>query len=338
MKGWKFEKENNLIEEEISEPEFLVGAPKIKVTKSLITLADVLRFNGELESENIVLGENGIGIVSEIEANLFDLEKGNHVYVESDRECGECYSCIDGDYRKCSNIKIAGVDYDGFLRDFMSALPEKVFVLPDNVTDEEALYINQISRCIEIIDQLHVKNGDYVVVIGSNNFGNILSQLLIYYSAVPILICNDEDGYKRAKDSGIYYVLKPEDNWQKEVFAITSGRLAEKVVYINESGISVAKAFALSSNCADVAITGVSVKSGSLSLNLAVKKQLNIKCINNGFKNTASSINLLSNKAIKFNNLKTEKVAYKDIPETFKKLDQAFNKGQAIPEIIVEMV
>ncbi len=338
MKGWIIEEPKKLVEQEIIEPDFLATSPKTKITKALVTLADLLRYDGEVDCDKIVLGTNGIGIITEAEPNLFDLEKGKHVYIESDRECGECSNCVDGEPSKCTNVRVAGEDYDGFLRDFMSALPEKIFVLPENVSDFEALFINQISRSIEIIDKLHIKKGDYVVVIGGNNFGMILSQLLIYYSAVPILITNDDKSIEDAKNSGIYYVLGSDDNWQKEVYSITSGRLCEKVVFISDCGIPTTKALSLACYGADVAFTGSSVKSNSISINQAVKKQLNIKCINNGFNNTASSINLLSNKAINLDHLKIETVKYTDVPQAFERLSKAFEKGEFIPELVVEML
>ena len=43
-----------------------------------------------------------------------------------------------------------------------------------------------------IIERLNVHKGLHVAVFGANIVGNILSQLLIYHKAVPILIDEDE--------------------------------------------------------------------------------------------------------------------------------------------------
>ena len=82
MKGWKIVAPSNVSEQEITESSEACGLTKVKITKALITLADVLSYKGEIESDNIVLGRAGIGVVSETEANLFGLEKGQHVYIE----------------------------------------------------------------------------------------------------------------------------------------------------------------------------------------------------------------------------------------------------------------
>ena len=39
-----------------------------------------------------------------------------------------------------------------------------------------------------------------LAIIGANNFGNILAQLIIYYQAVPILLTLDDEEYKIASE------------------------------------------------------------------------------------------------------------------------------------------
>ena len=183
MKGWKIVKPFTIEEKELSEKAQQGSLSKVKITKALIGLSDVLRFNGELDANNVVLGSSGIGIISETDTNLFGLEKGKHVYIAPAHECNECYNCKSGNNSKCSNIQIAGEDFDGFLCDFTEADVNKLYVLPESVPDLEALFIEHISLALSVVDKLGIEKGDYVSVVGANNFGNILAQLLIYYQA-----------------------------------------------------------------------------------------------------------------------------------------------------------
>ena len=336
MKGWKIIKPFVLEEKELKEDEQVVLS-KVKITKALLTLSDVLRFNGDLPVEDIVLGSSGIGIVSDTEANLFGLEKGKHVYIEPNKECLECANCLDGATNSCNNTLTAGEDFNGFLSDFASVDPGKLFLLPDSVPDFEALFIIHIALAISVVDKLNIQAGDYVAIVGANNFGNILAQLLIYYQSVPIVLTNSEEDYKIAKDSGIYYVLGPNDNWAKEVANITSGRMAKSVVYISDSGISATKAFALAANKASVAFTGNAYKN-SIPFAQAIKKQLDIRCIKNGYGNTAASINLLANKAINLSHLKLDSTTYELVPETLAKMNQTFETEEKIYETVVDLV
>ena len=337
MKGWKITAPSTISEQEIVETTDSSALSKVKITKALITLSDVLSFKGEIESNNVVLGRAGIGIVAEAGANLFGLEKGQYVYVEAHKSCTECYNCKSG-LSKCSNMQIAGEDYDGFLRDFVSSPPEKLFVLPESVPKLDALFIKDISLAIAVVDKLGIQKGDYVAIVGANDFGNILAQLLIYYQAVPIVMTINEEDYKIAKDSGIYYVLGQEDNWNKEVMSITSGRLTKSVVYISDCNIPIAKAFALASHNASVAFTGTSYKNNAVSFSQAIKKQLNILCINGGFENTAASINLLANKAINLSHLKLDTSTYDAVPATLNKMSEMLDKDGKIYQTVVDLI
>lgn len=335
MKGWKLSEKKSLAEKTF-EP---VGeTTKIRITKALITLSDVLRYNAELESNNVCLGSYGIGIVSETTSNMFGLEKGKHVYIEPNRPCEQCYNCKNGEETKCSDLLTAGEDFDGFLADFATADASKLFLLPESVSGKEALFIGHISQALAIIDKLNVQKGEYVAIIGDDNLGIILAELLIYYQSVPILIGAHDESLEIAKNSGVYYTLGPDDNWQKEIGSITGGRMAKNVVYISDCGIPANKAFALASFNAGVAFTGVSFKNNPVSMSLALKKQLDVHCINSGFGNTASSINLLANKAIDLSFLKLGNAVYADVPNVFKTLSEEFEKTGTVTETIVDLI
>lgn len=336
MKGWVLEKPNTIVEKEIVDSNLQFNSAKVKINMSLLTLSDALRFMGEEGSNNVALGSYGIGVISEADANLLDLEKGKHVYVDNIRCCTECYNCLKGEEEKCSNLQIAGSDYNGFLSDFRTEQTERIYALPESVDDFSALFIGYISNAIAVVDKLNVQKGDYVAIIGANNFGNILAQLLAYYQAVPIVCTQDEENYKMAKDSGIYYVLGKDDNWQKEVSSITGGRMASNVVYISDCEIPAVRAFNLASFNANVAFTGLSTKSNAISFTQAIKKQLVIHCVNNGYSNTAASINLLANKAIDLSFLKLKKGSYKDIENIFKSIAENLQKGEKFYEFVID--
>ncbi len=338
MKGWKIIKPFNIMEADTTDHIDSTSISKVKITKALITLSDVLRYIGELDGEAVILGNSGIGVISETDTNLFGLEKGQRVYVEPIVACGKCENCKKGDDSHCTDLQRAGVDFDGFLTDFSTVNSGNIFVLPESVQDITALFIDQISLAISVVDKLKIQKGDYVAIVGANNFGNILAQLLIYYQAVPIVVTSNEEDYKIAKNSGIYYVLGPEDNWQKEVANITSGRMTKNVVYISDCDIPTTKAFALASFNAGVAYTGVSHKNNSTSFAQAIKKQLKIYFINNKHGNTAASINLIANKAINLSHLKLDTASYDKVPEVLDKMQKTLEEKGKIYETVIDLV
>ncbi len=341
MKKLKLLEPNNFVFEDANDSsleEISSENSKVKITKALITTPDVLRYAGELNANAVALGSYGIGVVMQSNANMFGIEQGKHVYVEPYKPCGECYSCKNGEEKKCSELLIAGEDYDGFLCDFVSTDNSKLYPLPESVSDYEGLFIGHISLALSIIDKLEIQKGDYVAVIGASNLGIILSELLIYYQAVPILISQYEKNIEIAKKSGIYYTLGADDNWQKEVSSLTGGRMAKHVVYFAESNIPANKAFSLASFNADVAFTGESFRTSSISFTQAIKKQLNIHCINASSGNTSASINILVNKAIDLSHLKLDSCSFNEVPEAFVAKKLEVEQEGIISETVVDLI
>ncbi len=337
MKGWKLVSPKNLILTDSKDENEKENSCKVKITKSLITLSDVLRYNGEIDATDKILGSYGIGIVSEIDANLFGIEKGQHVFIEPDRECGECINCKNGDENECDNILTCGEDIDGFLTDFITVENKHVLPLPESVNDYNALFIPHVALAKTIIDRLKIQKGDYVGIIGGTNLGIIISELLIYFQAVPILMSSNEEEINIAKSSGIYYTLSDSSNWNKEVSNITGGRMCKNVVYISDSDIGVSKAFSVASQNARIVFTGQNTTI-STSMNQAIKKQVNIYCLNSGFKNTVSSINLLANKAVDVSNLKLNTANYTEIDKTFEEMNNDFENNKKIYETVVDII
>lgn len=338
MKGWKIVKPFELKEEEIPEQVGQNSLIKVKITKALVTLDDVLMYRGEDEGAAVVLGSAGVGVVSESKTNLFGLEKGSHVYIEPVRQCNSCYMCKNKKYDKCTNLQTAGCDFNGFLSDFTAVEPENLFLLPECISDLEALFIEHISLALSVVDKLNIQKGDYVAIMGGNNLGNILAQLLIYYQAVPILITADDENMQIAKDSGIYYVLGKDDNWQKEVSNITGGRMPKSIVNIADCNISAPKVFALAGFNTPIAFIGSPNKNTTIPFAQAIKKQLDIHCISSCVGNTASSINLIANKAINLTHLKLDTSLYQDIPSSLEKMSQMLDSEGKIYEMIVDIV
>lgn len=338
MKGLVLTEPKKLEEKDFTDVQSSTLLAKVKITKSLLTLNDVLHYDGEIGENNVVLGSYGIGIITETNANFFDVEKGKHVFISPKRPCLECYNCKSGDEAKCSDMLMAGVDFDGFLRDFLETDADELFVLPDGVSDSDAIFIGHVSLAVSVVDKLNIQKGDYVAIIGANNFANVLAQLLIYYQAVPIVLTNDESDLKRVKDSGIYYAFGSDCNWQKEVSSVTGGRMTKSVVYIADCEISPAKAFSVAAFSAGVAFTGISNKNISVPFTQAIKKQLDIHCVSDPTENTATAINLLTNKAINLDKLKKDEISYDQVPETLNKLSSDLEKKETLSETVVSMI
>ncbi len=338
MRAYKLTEPKKIEKVEWNDPCSKEGLTNIRLTKSMIALGDIVSYNGEDDFKEIVPGSYGVGVVSEVPENLYDIRRGDRVFVAPTTNCQECYNCVTGNADKCSDFQVAGNNSDGFLRDFYATELANVYKLPQAVTDDVALYLEYVAKSIAIIDAMNVRKGDHVAIIGAGNLGNILSQIMIYYQCVPILIDNDKTQLANAEKSGVYYRVSTDDNPQKYINNVTAGRFCKGVVYITESYINPKVAFSLASFGAPVVITGTTSRSPKIDLTLACEKQLTIMCVTNGFGNTASAINLVNNKAVNFAYLPVNKISFNEVPALFKKGNAAFEKKETFVNAIVDLM
>ena len=161
---------------------------------------------------------------------------------------------------------------------------------------------------------------------------------MIYYQAVPIIIDDDPDNLKHAKKSGIYYTVSSTSKPEKEVSSITGGRLASNVVYVARSGLNTDLAYKLAAHNAPIVFAGFSYPNLRIPMNIAMAKQLDTFCVNNGYGNYLSAINLLANKAIDLSSYNLKPTAMPNLVETIEKQIDKFNKKEHVDNILVDLL
>ena len=227
MKIWKILSPKVLTEEERPDNITTDTQAKVKVTRVLLTDEELRAFGGSAKLKYPVIpGRFAVGIVGETGTDCVSVEKNTRVYIHDVTPCGACPQCASGNTDCCADIQVAGSNRNGYLRDFVVAEETALSPLPSSVSDEEALFIGVVSVCENVIGRLGVTKGMHVAVIGASEMGNILSQLLIYHQAVPILIDADEEKLAVAAQCGIYYTLKADKSLNENINRITGGRSA----------------------------------------------------------------------------------------------------------------
>ena len=348
MKGWLINNDGILTlsdipqQEQVLSEDNLNGHPlvRVKITKSIINFDDVYLYASGTPKKNTVLGSVGIGIImDEVGDDSFSLEKGDRVFINPYKICNDCIPCRNGDKSGCANLKIAGDDFDGFLREFVDAEEDALISIPEVVSDTEALYVDTVAKSLNIIDKMNIQKGEHVVILGATNFGIILAQILKYYQSIPIIIDNDEERIKLARECGIYYSLAKDRDWLNEISDITGGRLAPQVVYLQNSKIPLKYAFTLAGYNAQIAISGLETKGTNvLSFSPAIRKELKFFFINTGLGNLEASINLIANKAIDFSKIPVETANFNECDKVMNELTDKLNNDEQIHETIVNIL
>ena len=258
MKVWKLLSPKVIAEEERPDSIASPTQAKVKIAKVLIAYPEIRAYTGAAGIRYPrVPGMYAIGVVVEAGEGCVKVEKNTRVFLDGVAPCGECAECKKGNKDGCLSPQIAGINKDGFLRDFIVAEEADLSPLPPSVSDDCALYTGLISLCEDIAGTLDAAKGTHVAVIGAGETGNILAQLLIYHQAVPILIDSDEERLAAAAACGVYYTLKADENLLAGVSEITGGRMAEGCVYTSFNGLSPDLPFDLAAPCGKVIYAGM---------------------------------------------------------------------------------
>ena len=323
MKIWQLNSPNHLQREEA--PDLVRGKDqvKIKVTKALLSEADVSVFAGLVKVRYPAIpGRFAIGQVTECAPDSF-IQKGDRVFLASVTE-DEC--APDG-------LRVAGETAPGFYRDFVLAGPDEAYVLPASVSDEAAFLIDAVAMAEHVVDEMNVSVGQHVLVIGGGLYGNVLCQILIYHRAVPILADNNAERLARAKKSGIYYTFPNDETLKGHILEVTGGKLADAAVYLAFSNKSEPSSlFSLVARGAHVAFCAPVGKNLIVNLGNALKNNVTVKGITESREFVSTAINILANKAVNFNEFPYRSFPEEALPDTMLRYAEILRETGSLPE------
>jgi threonine dehydrogenase-like Zn-dependent dehydrogenase len=193
---------------DVPTPALSAGQVLIKVSKCGICGSDVRYFHGENpwskqtlgrhidNPPNIILGHELTGVVHEVfdksDAHLLGKRVGVNTFIT----CGRCSFCRNGQENLCDYTKHLGhgqgwgkMDfYPGGMAEFCPAFASQLFELPENVSDEQATFLDPLIAAIHAVDVGGPKPLDKVAVLGAGPIGLLIAQLVKVYGAIRTFI------------------------------------------------------------------------------------------------------------------------------------------------------
>jgi len=125
---------------------------------------------------NGILGHEFVGV---IEKSKNSEMIGKRVVGEINAGCGKCDSCIQGMERHCPTRTVLGIlKRNGAFAEFLS-LPEKnLHVIPDSISDEQAVFVEPLAAAFEINEQVSLKSEWNVAVVGDGRLAQLIIQVI----------------------------------------------------------------------------------------------------------------------------------------------------------------
>ncbi len=147
----------------------------VKVSLAGICGTDLEILDGYMKYQGI-LGHEFVGTVKK--SKNPDLI-GRRVVGEINAGCGTCESCANAMSRHCPNRTVLGIlKRDGAFAELLS-LPEKnLHVIPDSITDEQAVFVEPLAAAFEIKEQVALQPQWRVAVVGDGRLAQLIVQVL----------------------------------------------------------------------------------------------------------------------------------------------------------------
>lgn len=136
----------------------------------------------------VTLGHEFAGEVVEVGDKVKNVKIGDRVTVDNTVLCGECYYCQKDQPLYCENFGSMGHNIHGGFEQYVAALGEKAFIIPEGVSYEEAACTEPVACCMRTVDRAAVRFGDKVIVMGAGSMGMIQAQLFNHSGAGKVVV------------------------------------------------------------------------------------------------------------------------------------------------------
>lgn len=118
--------------------------------------------------------------------------QGMRVVADINVGCGDCFRCTSGQHRHCQQRTVIGIKgRAGAFAQYLSVPDQNLLMVPDQLSDELAVYAEPVAAALEVIDQVAEARPTEVLVIGAGRLGMITGQVLASFGVkVQMLIRN----------------------------------------------------------------------------------------------------------------------------------------------------
>lgn len=104
---------------------------------------------------------------------------GRRVVGEINLACGQCDWCRRNLGRHCPARTVLGiVNHPGAFAEFLTLPERNLYVLPDEIPSERAVFTEPLAAACEILDQVKIPCGETIAVLGDGKLGLLIALVL----------------------------------------------------------------------------------------------------------------------------------------------------------------
>jgi L-iditol 2-dehydrogenase len=213
--------------EEVPVPPVGAGEVLIKVAACGICGTDIKKIFQRYVEPPQILGHELAGTVVAVGPGVTKWKLGDRVMSFHHIPCGDCFYCKNRLFSQCKQYKTTGLTAGftpngGGFGEYVKSMPwvteRGIVALPDNVSFEEATFIEPINTILKAVQKARVVAGETVLLLGCGPIG--LQLLMVTKTVTSLIYTSDPMAARRRKSLELGAI---------ESFDPLSGKLVEEI-------------------------------------------------------------------------------------------------------------
>lgn len=124
---------------------------------------------------------------------------GQRVTAEINNACQQCATCRSGLSHHCPHRSVLGIlNHDGAMADWVAVPERNIHLIPAEIADEEAVFVEPLAAAFRITEQLAIHSATRVTVVGDGKLGLLATWVLRLAGATTTLVGKHPEKLKLA--------------------------------------------------------------------------------------------------------------------------------------------
>ncbi|MCP5095428.1 MAG: alcohol dehydrogenase catalytic domain-containing protein [Chloroflexi bacterium] len=271
------------------EPTLSGGEAIVRVRLAGICSTDLELVKGYGGGFNGVLGHEFVGEVVQAADSQWI---GQRVVGSINMGCGKCKMCLQHGVEHCFRRQVIGIKgRDGVFAEYVSVPLDNLLIVPDEVSDEAAVFTEPLAAAVRIREQVVVSPSARTAVIGPGRLGMLVGLVMALAGTNVAILGRRTASLKLPADMGLKTGIASErpDNSFDFIVEVTGNNagLAEAIRLIRPLGTIILKSTFQGESHLDLAklvvdeitVTGSRCGPFAPALRLLERKQVNVEAL-----------------------------------------------------------
>ena len=269
-----------------------------------------------------VIGHEMVGVVEEIGSNVRKLKVGDRIIVNQVVSCGDCYPCRHNRGNVCDHLEVRGVHRDGGYREYMAVPEEDCYILPDNLSDADAVMIEPTTIAIQSLSRAEIEDDDTLFIIGCGALGSSILRIARLTNAKIIVGDIVDDKLSDALNKGAHYAVNlSHDDFEQKIKEYSNGRGPTVTIDAACTKDSLMNAIKVTGNAGRVITMGFSISPTEVNQFLITSKELDVRGSRLQNKKFGEAIKLINEGKIDLSGAVSHTFNYLDAQKAFDFID-----------------